>query len=187
MTTKKKLKKSILKIRDSLFPQEVEKLSAEIFAKVFELSSYKEAKTVFIYNSFKNEVCTKAVIKEMLKTKTVYLPKINLNDQMTAVKIDNDTEYILDSFGIYQPKSGTAAKKNEIDICIVPGAVFDIHGGRTGYGKAYYDIFLRGTDIYKIAVCYDFQLIDYIPVDLLDVDMDTIVTEKRLLVLKEYI
>lgn len=185
MITKQKLKKSILSIRDKLSLEEINSFSDLIFEKVFNLDAYKKAKTVFVYNSFKSEVSTQKAITKMLQSKIVYMPKINENDIMTAVKITQQTEFTINKFGIYQPNNGEIANKNEIDMCIVPGAVFDIHGGRAGYGKAYYDIFLRGTNIYKTAVCYDFQLIDYIPVDLLDVDMDTIVTEKRLLIFKD--
>lgn len=184
MVTKKFLKKSILKIRDKLSQKQVEEYSEIIFDKIFDLNCYKKAKNIFIYNSFKNEVCTKQAINKLLKTKNVYIPKINNKDLMTAVKIDNNTVYKKNRFGINEPLTNEIISKNNIDICIVPGAVFDKFGGRTGYGKAYYDIFLRGTNIYKIAVCYDFQVVDYIPIDLLDVNMDMIITEKRIINIK---
>lgn len=179
MITKVLLKKQILKTRNGLNPETVNNLSERIFENIFNLEIIKSAKNIFIYESFKNEVNTKNAIKQFLKSKNVYLPKINSDDSMDAVKIDENTSYINNKFGIKEPKYGEIARKDLIDVCIVPGIVFDKFGGRAGYGKAYYDIFLRGTSIYKIAVCYDFQLIEYIPVDLLDVDMDCIVTENK--------
>ncbi len=167
-----------------LYPTEIQSLSRQIFDKVFSLDCYKNAKSVFIYNSFGSEVYTRNAIIEMLKSKTVYLPVINKNDYMTAVKINENTVYYKNRYGIDEPLNGEEADKSGIDLCITPGAVFDIFGGRTGYGKAYYDIFLRGAKIYKLAICYDFQLIDFIPVDLLDVNMDCIVTDKRLMIFK---
>jgi 5-formyltetrahydrofolate cyclo-ligase len=181
MITKKNLKKTMLQMRDKLSPEEVSSLSLKIFENVFSLDCYKKARSVFIYYSFKNEVSTLSAIKEMLKTKTVYIPKINGGNVMTAVKINENTSYSPNRLGICEPLNGEAGNYWDIDLCITPGVAFDKYGARAGYGKAYYDIFLRGTNIYKLAVCYDFQIVDCIPVDLLDVCMDCIVTDKRIL------
>jgi 5-formyltetrahydrofolate cyclo-ligase len=185
MITKKNLKKNILQMRDRLSPEEVLSLSSKIFENVFSLDCYKKAKSVFIYYSFKNEVSTLSTIQEMLKTKTVYVPKINGGNVMNAVKINEDTSYLPNCLGIYEPLKGETGNYRDIDLCITPGVAFDKYGGRAGYGKAYYDIFLRGTNIYKLAVCYDFQIVDYIPIDLLDVCMDCIVTDKRILMFND--
>lgn len=184
MITKKLLKNKILAIREQLTKETIEKNSDKIFNSIFGLECYKNAKNIFIYNSFNNEVITKKAIKKMLTEKNVYLPKINFNDNMTCVKINEDTRYYLNRYNITEP-FGVEEDKSIIDLCIVPGVVFDKFGGRTGYGKAYYDMFLRGTKIYKLAVCFDFQLLDFIPVDLLDVNMDAIVTEEKVLIINE--
>ncbi|NLK17556.1 MAG: 5-formyltetrahydrofolate cyclo-ligase [Clostridiales bacterium] len=177
------MKKEILRKREELTGEQVRQYSRAIFASVFELDCYRKAKNVFIYNSFKKEVATGEAIKKMLKEKNVFLPKITQDDRMVAVRISEDTGYKLSRYGILEPEEGEEANKDEIDLCITPGIVFDKFGGRKGYGKAYYDIFLRGTSIYKLGVCYDFQLVDFIPVDLLDVNMDMVVTEKRIIVI----
>jgi 5-formyltetrahydrofolate cyclo-ligase len=51
MITKKNIKKAVLGIRDRLSPTEIQSLSRQIFDKVFSLDCYKNAKSVFIYNS----------------------------------------------------------------------------------------------------------------------------------------
>lgn len=183
MITKQFLKKEILRKREELSDEQVKSFSRVIFASVFELDCYREAKNIFIYNSFNKEVATGEAIRKMLKEKNVFLPKITEDDRMTAVRISENTRYKLSRYGIPEPEEGEEADKDEIDLCITPGIVFDKFGGRKGYGKAYYDIFLRGTSIYKLGVCYDFQLVDFIPVDLLDVNMDMVVTEKRIIVI----
>lgn len=183
MMTKQDLKKQILSQREELTLQQVEQCSRAIFGSVFELDCYSEARNVFIYNSFKTEVSTRSAINRMLREKNVFLPKIAADDKMVAVRVTENTEFTLSKYGILEPADGEETDKEEIDLCITPGIVFDKFGGRKGYGKAYYDIFLRGTSIYKLGVCYDFQLVDFIPVDLLDVNMDMVVTEKRIIVI----
>ncbi|MDK2920277.1 MAG: 5-formyltetrahydrofolate cyclo-ligase [Candidatus Petromonas sp.] len=71
---------------------------------------------------------------------------------------------------------------DSIDLIIVPGVVFDYFGNRIGFGGGYYDRFLnKGKGAYTIAVCYDYQLADRIPVDRFDVPVQCIVTEKKVI------
>ena len=77
---------------------------------------------------------------------------------------------------------------NSVVIFLVPGVVFDTAGGRIGFGKGYYDAYLRGVEsvsrfrIFKIGVAWDFQVRSGpLPTDRLDVRMDILVTEKRVI------
>ena len=63
---------------------------------------------------------------------------------------------------------------------LVPGLAFDRHGGRLGYGGGYYDRFLAGRDVPRIALAYDFQLVDRVPTEPHDVPMHAIVTAEDL-------
>jgi 5-formyltetrahydrofolate cyclo-ligase len=72
---------------------------------------------------------------------------------------------------------------------LVPGVVFDRHGGRIGFGKGYYDAFLgragriAGFRTIRIGVAWDFQVRGAVlPADRHDVRMDMIVTEKRVII-----
>ena len=63
---------------------------------------------------------------------------------------------------------------------IVPGIAFDKSGNRLGFGSGYYDKFLTlHASIYKIALAFDFQLINTIDIQEHDVPMDLIITENR--------
>ena len=70
---------------------------------------------------------------------------------------------------------------------MVPGVAFDREGGRTGYGAGYYDRYFkkisdeRKKEIKKVALAYDFQVIDKVPMDKQDVRIDCIITEKEII------
>lgn len=83
-------------------------------------------------------------------------------------------------YGILEP-DGAVVDKADIGVAIVPGAAFDTSFNRLGHGAGYYDRFLTGTDILKIAVCYDSLLLDSVPAEPHDVKMDMIITQTRLL------
>jgi len=73
---------------------------------------------------------------------------------------------------------------SEIDLVIVPGAVFDREGYRVGYGGGYYDKFLSSKirkDISKIAIAFDLQIVDKVPREEHDISVDYIITEKEII------
>jgi 5-formyltetrahydrofolate cyclo-ligase len=65
----------------------------------------------------------------------------------------------------------------------MPGAAFDRYGGRVGYGMGYYDRFLTkmNRDVDKIALAYDFQVLDKVPMEKRDIRINGIITESKLI------
>lgn len=65
---------------------------------------------------------------------------------------------------------------------LVPGLAFSMDGKRLGKGGGYYDKFLdREPNHLKIALAYDFQLLERIPAEEHDQTVNYIVTEERLI------
>ena len=64
-----------------------------------------------------------------------------------------------------------------MDLILVPGVAFDKKLHRMGFGKGYYDRFLKDKKIYKIGVCFQEQIREEIPVSDMDISMDEIVTD----------
>jgi len=69
-------------------------------------------------------------------------------------------------------------------LIIVPGVAFDLNLNRIGYGKGYYDRFLSkvSKNVPKIALAYDFQVLESISEGENDIKMDMIITEKRIII-----
>ena len=91
----------------------------------------------------------------------------------------------LGHFGIREPRSHCARfPSDQLDLILVPGVAFDLHGRRLGRGKGYYDQLLgalRGT---TCGVAFDQQIVDEIPVEPHDVRLDCILTPTRWVELK---
>lgn len=70
---------------------------------------------------------------------------------------------------------------NKLDLIIMPGVAFSMQGGRIGYGGGFYDRFLVNLkrDVKKIAVAYELQILENIPMDSHDARIDGIITEKQ--------
>ena len=80
------------------------------------------------------------------------------------------------AFGIMEPCGELFTDYEAIDVAIIPGMAFDRHGNRLGRGKGYYDRFLPllPTRVFKIGVCFPFQLLDDIPMEEHDIKMDVV-------------
>ncbi|MGE3778676.1 MAG: 5-formyltetrahydrofolate cyclo-ligase, partial [Pirellulaceae bacterium] len=68
---------------------------------------------------------------------------------------------------------------DKLDLIMVPGVAFDRRGARTGHGKGYYDKLLEHArpDTPLVALAFECQLFDEIPMASHDVFMDLVITE----------
>lgn len=177
------LRKKMISKRKSLSDEFVQNASSKIFDKLVCSNFLDNLNSVFVYSDFKNEVKTNEIIKYLIDDKrAVYLPKCNTKDlTMTPVRVFENSDYTVNKYGIIEPNSQTDYNsKYTIDCVIVPGIVFDTKGNRIGFGAGYYDkFFSKHKNTLKIALAYDFQVIDSIENDEHDVAMDIIITEKR--------
>ena len=153
-------------------------LSKVIMNKIIKLDILKKSKVIALYNSMPNEVDTILLIKKYLNKKIVLLPKI-VDDKMAFIEINHDTVYIKSKIGVEEP-IGKPYLGN-IDLIIVPGLAFDNKGNRLGFGKGYYDKYLFDKNIFKIGICFDLQIVDKVPVNNLDISMDMVISEKRII------
>ena len=93
-----------------------------------------------------------------------------------------ETAFSPGAMGIPEPVDRTRAfsTKHYTTMAIVPGLAFDTCSmGRIGYGGGYYDRFLaQHPAVFKVGVCFSFQLVEHLPMREWDVPMDAIVTER---------
>ncbi|MDD5004920.1 MAG: 5-formyltetrahydrofolate cyclo-ligase [Candidatus Omnitrophica bacterium] len=152
--------------------KEVEQLkrSFKIQNKLFSLPEFIKAKMILFYLSFGGEVETFRMIqKTMSLGKKVALPVINSRNKRLIPSLISDCGYNLElgPYGIRQPKKKHMRNValDKIDLIIVPGVAFDLHGNRIGRGLGYYDRFLHSLpkEIPSIGLAFDFQVLGRIP------------------------
>jgi len=183
---KNKLKEEILEKRNSLSIDDVLEKSKKIESNLFALEDYTSSKTVMYFVSFGNEVYTHDMIREALKNKTAIVPKIVQNEIEPSLIISLDNLIPSGHFDILEPIELMKIAYKNIDVVLVPGIVFDEYGHRIGYGYGYYDKFLKKVPkAIKIGLAFDFQVVDRIAIEVHDVPVDFIVTEKRVVECKK--
>jgi 5-formyltetrahydrofolate cyclo-ligase len=188
---KNNIRKTILNKRALLSEAEVEENSRKIIESIYKTDEFISASCIMCYVDFKKEVKTEDFIKLCLSMgKRVAVPVI-IKDSVNFKTIiaseiysfGNDMER--NSFGILEPKKEALREvdPSQIDLMIVPGLAFDIYKNRLGFGAGFYDKFLENTkkDCYKLAVAYEMQIIEKVPTEEHDKVMDSIITEKRII------
>lgn len=138
---------------------------------------FVKANTILAYHSLPDEVSTHDLIRKYSKTKTVLLPKVIGNGEMEIRRYRGEEDLRQGSFGIMEPCGEIFSHYDKIDIAIIPGMAFDLKGNRLGRGKGYYDRFLsHAPNIYKVGICFPFQLVEEVPTGENDVAMDLVVS-----------
>ena len=187
--TKKEIRQNMILQRNQLSKETVQENSNSIIEK---LQPYvQKAENIMIFMNMKNEVEITRLI-ELYPDKKFYIPK-TLSDRNMKINLYNENELILHKFGYYESASDIFYDEKILDLIIVPATAFDYSKNRIGFGGGYYDTFLsrillndqnNGKNRNKpliIGVCYDFQLVDFIPSEDHDVKMDCIITEKNII------
>lgn len=101
---------------------------------------------------------------------------------MLSVIVNDDTEFALNKYGIPEPVNATPMFPEEIDLVIVPLLACSVKGHRVGYGKGYYDRFLKKckNDVIKIGFSYFEPEPAIEGTDRYDVKLDYCITPERI-------
>ncbi|HEX6332888.1 MAG TPA: 5-formyltetrahydrofolate cyclo-ligase [Flavisolibacter sp.] len=109
-------------------------------------------------------------------------PKMTPGDNaMQAVVCNADSIFESNASGIPEPLDTDTASPDQLDLVIIPLLGFDEKGFRVGYGKGYYDRFLKlcRPDCIKVGVSY-FEAVPSIDdADDFDVPLDLCITPQR--------
>jgi 5-formyltetrahydrofolate cyclo-ligase len=184
---KKKKRAEFLSMRNRLDPVSALTCSVSILASVKKLPIYEQANTLMIYLSYGSEVITDFIVKAAIEEeKNVVVPAIKSPGDlcMQAVKIIDLQEANESVYGVRQPEviPDDVVVKEDINLVLVPGLAFDLLGNRLGYGKGYYDRWLKDIPLCKtVGLAYDFQITSKLPVEKHDLPIGTIVTEQRII------
>ncbi|MGE7879582.1 5-formyltetrahydrofolate cyclo-ligase [Peribacillus muralis] len=181
---KKKLRQEVKSRLMKLTKQEHEERSNGIADNLFSLEEWKKAKTIGITISIHPEVPTVRIIEQAWREgKGVAVPKCDPDKKtMEFRKISSFNQLETVYHGLLEPVAETAkVTKDELDALIVPGLAFTKEGFRLGFGGGYYDRFLPGYKGATLALAYEIQLVDELPVEVHDIAVGKLITPSKVL------
>jgi len=137
---------------------------------------------LFLTISEKKEIDTTPILSILQgKDKDIIVPKMK-GDVLTHFLLTDNTQLKKNKWHVPEPVNGQKIEPVQIDVVFVPLLAFDLNGNRVGYGKGYYDGFLRECrpDVKKIGLSL-FEAVDQITdVNKNDIPLDYCVTPNKI-------
>jgi 5-formyltetrahydrofolate cyclo-ligase len=140
------------------------KLSSEQIKQQF-LTFFKDWKVnvvhTFLPIEHHKEINTLEIVKALKlhnKDLQVVVSKSDMKTfEMTSYILQEDTNLLVNRWGIPEPTNAESIDNLKIDMVLVPLLAFDKSGHRVGYGKGFYDRFLKRCreDIIKVGLCLE--------------------------------
>ena len=181
--SKRILRRKMLAKRNGLNEQEIHSKS-KLIQEIFTASTlFKESNVLGVYLSHDSEVETRMIIEAGLrKMKTIAVPRVIDSGSMSFHKINGFrmNSLVKGKFGILEPNGTESDVSAVMDLLIVPGIAFDLHGYRLGRGMGYDDKFLRNKgQMTVIGLAFDIQIrrTGFLPHSKNDMKVDIVVTE----------
>lgn len=169
------LRRQIREQKRAMTPEQIEIASNQLGKMLLETPQYQNAKTIYGYLPYNQEVRTIPMLEQALKDgKRVAVPKV-YGDRMQFIYLTDLTQVSKGYAGIPEPIADEPVADDATALVLMPGLVFDKKGHRIGYGGGFYDKFLSQEPGHPtVALCYDFQVLPEIETEEFDVPVDCV-------------
>jgi len=183
--TKADLRKLYKSKRKLLTTEEVDALSVQIANQLLALQIWdKSFYHVFLSIEEQKEVNTDYILNILSgKDKHIVISKSDFEThEMTHYLLTDSTVIKKNNFNIPEPVDGIEISPDKIEIVFVPLLAFDKQGHRVGYGKGFYDVFLKQCEPQTLKVGLSFFEANEIIEDVNenDIKLDYCVTQNKI-------
>ncbi|MDR0816466.1 MAG: 5-formyltetrahydrofolate cyclo-ligase [Desulfovibrio sp.] len=187
---KKALRERIRILRNSQSPASSLECSQRAQERLAATEYWQSARSVALYVHCTGEMSSDMLLKTAWQSgRIVYLPRIRRTERgvMDFVPCAGPEQLRPGPFGLREPldslpgfDAADVGKTFAPDLLIAPGFAFDKHGSRLGCGGGFYDRFLHKNFVCpRVGLCFEFQLVESMPVEEWDQSVQYICTEKR--------
>ncbi|AXI08567.1 5-formyltetrahydrofolate cyclo-ligase [Oceanobacillus sp. 143] len=179
---KSELRKEMISKLENLAVEKKQEIEAQLAENLFQSEAWQGAKSIGITISQGMEWNTQPIIeKAWEQEKVVYVPKcLPKEKKLVFYRFQSYDELEIVYYNLQEPKANETLRveKEQIDLLLVPGLIFDERGYRIGFGGGYYDRFLTDFPNQTISLAAAFQLINQVPKEVYDIPVEQIITEK---------
>ena len=172
---KKELRRSIRERKRAMTSEEIVSRSQMLGLLFRQSEAYKNAKTIYGYLPYNQEVRTTFMLEQALKDgKRVAVPKV-YGDEMKFLYIEDLSLVEKGYAGIPEPIADGPVADDTTALVLMPGLAFDREGHRIGYGGGFYDKFLADEPEHPtLALCYEFQMLEQLETEAHDIPVDVV-------------
>ena len=169
------LRKAIREKKRAMTEAQIVAASARLGALFAQSRQYREAKTIYGYLPYNQEVRIVPMLERALRDgKRVAVPKV-YGDEMRFIYLEDLSKVEKGYCNIPEPIADGPIADDPTALVLMPGLAFDPQGHRMGYGGGFYDKFLAAEPGHPtLALCYDFQMLDHLDAEAHDIPVDTV-------------
>lgn len=174
--TKQELRAQIRQLKRAMTEAQIVEASQRLGQLFAASDAYKQAKTIYGYLPYNQEVRTTPMLQRALDDgKRVAVPKC-YGEEMRFIYLDDLSKVEKGYCGIPEPIEDGPIADDETALVLMPGLAFDNEGHRMGYGGGFYDKFLEKEPNHPtLALCYEFQMLPYLETEDHDIPVDTVI------------
>ena len=176
---KKALRAEIKAKKRAMTEEQIAATSEALARQFYAHPAYQNAKSIFGYLSYNQEVRTMPMLEQAQKDgKRVAVPKV-IGDKMIFIWLDDLSRIELGYCNIPEPIDNGPEALDETALVMMPGLAFDPTGRRCGYGGGFYDRYLEEhPDHPTLAMCYGFQMFDHLDTDPHDIPVNYVLSQE---------
>lgn len=169
------LRKEIREKKRAMTEEQISGVSAELMRLFLASDLYRQAKSVYGYLPYNQEVRTVPILEQAIQDgKRVAVPKV-YGDEMKFIWMDDFSAVSTGFAGIPEPTADGPVADDPTALVLMPGLAFDPQGHRIGYGGGFYDKFLASEPEHPtLALCYAFQMMEYLETEEFDINVDCV-------------
>lgn len=191
---KKQLRQRMLAKRAELGVEERQGRSEMIVRHLLAMPEVQKAERIFSFLSFGEEVNMDEFLDACVREgKHIYVPKTDRASRcMIPYRFQDYNSLVSGPYGIREPDVTRSEAwrwhGEEFHVIIVPGIAFTRSGFRMGYGGGYYDRFFAALSDQPllVAVCFEEQIVDSLPIEPHDIRVERIVTEHGVTICSQF-
>ena len=169
------LRRTIREQKRAMTEEEIQARSARLGELFAHTPAYRDAKTIYGYMPYNQEVRTVPMLERALRDgKKVAVPKV-YGDTMKFIYLEDLTLVAKSDMGIPEPIADGPVAEDPTALVLMPGLAFDEAGHRIGYGGGFYDKFLMAEpDHPTVALSYEFQMFAHLDTEEFDIPVDLV-------------
>jgi len=183
LETKRALRRQVGERLGALTPTARAAAAAGARALLQQQQAWQQARSVLFFAPLPGELDVWPLVREAVAAgKAVALPRFDAatGRYLVCAVRDLERDVAPGHWGIREPGAHCAGEPlKRLDLLLVPGVAFDLHGRRLGRGKGYYDQLLAAVSGRRCGVAYDEQFVEAVPVEPHDIRMDCLLTPTR--------
>ena len=178
------LREELTARRKAMTPDVIDGRGLKVQSRFLASPYYQKARTVALYAPIRGEVPTRDIlIAALADEKVVCYPLSHVHGRILSFRaITSESELEPGRLGVREPNSASElVPVDQIDLFVVPGLGFTRDGKRLGRGGGYYDATLRAASARsrRVGLAFSDQVVNVLPTNQDDVDMDLVVTESE--------